>query len=63
MEERKWKCRKCGEELVIKKTVFDYLERSFSENLPRCPKCGQVLISSELAAGRMTEVEEMLEGK
>ena len=61
--ERKWKCRKCGEELVIKKTLFDYLERSFSEDLPRCPKCGKVLISSELAGGRMTDVEETLEGK
>ena len=61
--DRKWKCRKCGEELVIKKTLFDYLERSFSDDLPRCPKCGKVLISSELAGGRMTDVEEMLEGK
>lgn len=61
--DRKWKCRKCGEELIIKKTLFNYLEHAFSEELPRCPKCGKVLITSELANGRMTDVEEMLEGK
>mgnify|MGYP001175050982 CR=1 FL=1 len=61
--ESKWKCRKCGKELVMKKTVFDYLERSFSEDLLRCPNCGQVLISQELADGRMADVEAMLEDK
>ncbi len=61
--ENKWRCRKCGEELQIKKTLFEYLEHNFSEDLPRCPKCGKVFISSELALGRMTDVEEMLEGK
>jgi len=62
-DETKWVCRKCGEALVIQKTLFNYLEHNFSENLPRCPKCGKVFITPELANGRMTEVESMLEGK
>ena len=61
--ENKWICRKCGAELQTKKTLFEYLEHNFSEDLPRCPKCGKVFISAELANGRMTDVEEMLEGK
>ena len=61
--ENKWICRKCGAELQTQKTLFEYLEHNFSENLPRCPKCGKVFISAELATGRMTDVEEMLEGK
>ena len=43
--------------------IFDYMQRSFSEELLRCPKCGQVLITSSLADGKMHEVEEMLEDK
>lgn len=62
-DEKKWVCRKCGVPLVIRKTLFTYMERNFSEDLPCCPKCGKVFISPELAKGRMAEVEEMLEEK
>lgn len=58
-----WKCRKCGVALEKKKTVFDYMNRTFSEELYKCPKCGMVMIPSELALGRMAEVEETLEDK
>ena len=61
--EKKWTCRKCGVELKKQKTVFDYMSRTFSEDLLKCPKCGKVLIPSDLADGRMAEVEEMLEDK
>ncbi|MBQ8974760.1 MAG: zinc ribbon domain-containing protein [Oscillospiraceae bacterium] len=61
--DKKWKCRKCGEELKITPSIFDYMQRSFSEELLRCPKCGQVLITASLADGKMLEVEEMLEDK
>jgi hypothetical protein len=36
---------------------------SFSVELPGCPDCGTVLIDSELAQGRMLEVEKLLEDK
>ena len=58
-----WKCNKCGEDLVTKKVVFGYMNRSFSHEVPVCPKCGKVYISQSLAEGRMVEVEEALEDK
>ena len=61
--EGEWKCRKCGEPLGERKVVFDYLGLTFSETLPCCSKCGQVLVSKELAEGKMVEVETMLEDK
>lgn len=63
MEELNWKCSKCGEALVIKPVVFEYMNRSFSHEVPVCPKCGKVYISRELAEGRMAEVETALEDK
>jgi ribosomal protein S27E len=61
--EKKWRCRMCGEELKNTQAICEYMQRSFSEELLRCPKCGQVLITSSLADGKMHEVEEMLEDK
>jgi ribosomal protein S27AE len=58
-----WKCFKCGETLVKKAVVFEYMNRSFSHEVPVCPKCGKVFISEELAEGRMAEVEAALEDK
>jgi len=56
-------CLKCGVALEMKKTVFDYMGRSFSEELPCCPVCGKVFVTPELAEGRMAEAEQMLEDK
>ena len=53
MDEINWKCGKCGE----------YMNRSFSHEVPVCPKCGKVYISQALAEGRMAEVEAALEDK
>ena len=51
------------EDLVIKKTVFTYLGRSFGHEVLTCPKCGKVFIPQDLAEGKMAEVEEQLEDK
>ena len=58
-----WKCNTCKVPLVVKKTVFTYLDRTFTHEVERCPKCGKVNISADLAEGRMAEVEEQLEDK
>jgi NAD-dependent SIR2 family protein deacetylase len=58
-----WRCARCDEALVMMKTVFHYLGQSFTHEVPRCPKCGRVLIPPELARGKMAEVEEQLEDK
>ena len=61
--DKKWVCRKCGAELKTAQTIFDYMQRSFSEDLLKCPKCGKVLVTSSLADGKMHDVEQMLEDK
>jgi len=56
-------CRKCNEKLALKKVVFEYIGSNFTYDLPCCPKCGDVFISAQLAEGKITEVEQMLEDK
>ena len=63
MDEKTWSCAKCSVELVKKSVVFEYMNRSFSHEVPVCPKCGKVYISQALAEGRMAEVELALEDK
>ncbi len=58
-----WKCGKCDETLIKKKTMFSYLGHTFSHEVMRCPKCGNVFIPKELAEGRMSEVETQMEDK
>ncbi len=62
-EPRVWKCARCHEELVLKKTVLVYLGHTIAHEVPTCPKCGKVCVSEELAEGRMSEVEQQLEDK
>ena len=40
-----------------------YLGSEFPVDLYRCPQCGFVLVSEDLALGKMAEVEQMLEDK
>jgi predicted RNA-binding Zn-ribbon protein involved in translation (DUF1610 family) len=53
-------CNKCQKELEAKKTYFTYLGQSFFADVLKCPQCGEVYISEELAKGRMAEVEIQL---
>lgn len=56
-------CDKCKVEMKESEIEFSYLNRAFRHKVPRCPECGQVHIPEELAKGRMSEVEMMLEDK
>ncbi len=58
-----WKCHACGVNLEPALVVVEYLGNEFSAELPRCPRCGLVLITEELALGKMAEVEQILEDK
>lgn len=58
-----WKCEACGEALVMREIEFSYMKGSFHVELPACPKCDLVLITEELAMGKMTEAEKALEDK
>jgi uncharacterized Zn finger protein len=56
-------CAKCGIPLIEIETKFEYLKHEFSHTIPKCPVCGRIYISEGLAAGKMFEVETMLEDK
>ena len=56
-------CEECQVEMVDMEVEFTYLSRAFRHKVPRCPECGLVFIPEDLAAGRMNEVEILLEEK
>jgi len=58
-----WVCAKCGAALILHNTIFAYMGMTFSHEVLRCPVCGMVLISKELADGKMAEVEQLMEDK
>lgn len=62
-KESKVRCMKCDRDLVPKKIVFEYMGHTVAHAVPTCPKCGRVYVSQELAEGRMSEVEQLLEDK
>jgi len=58
-----WTCAKCSVELVPGNKIFSYMGTTFSHEVLRCPVCGMVFISKQLADGKMAEVERSLEDK
>jgi hypothetical protein len=56
-------CAKCREPLLLLETKFSYLGHDFTHPVLRCPSCGIAYIPEELAAGKIAEVEAMLEDK
>lgn len=62
-EKIEWRCHACNRMLEPGHAELQYLGASFSVELPVCPSCGLVLITEELATGRMLEAERLLEDK
>jgi glutamate synthase (NADPH) small chain len=60
---RVWRCARGDHELEPRTVTVSYLVAGFPVHLPACPKCGLVLVSEQLATGRMLEVERALEDK
>ncbi len=58
-----WRCAKCNCSLEPGKVNVSYLGASFPVELLKCPQCGLVLITEDLAMGKMAEVERSLEDK
>ena len=56
-------CSMDGAELIEMEAEFSYLGRFFKHRVLRCPVCGYVFITGQLARGRMREVEMALEDK
>ena len=61
--EQKIKCLRCNEYLVPTKTLLKYLGHQMTYEFQRCPVCGQVFVTEEIAKGKMHEVEMTLEDK
>jgi hypothetical protein len=62
-QDGQWLCQACGQPLAPAPAVITYLGSEFTVELLRCPGCGLVLVSEELALGKMLEVERLLEDK
>ena len=62
-EDLTWNCSKCNVNLVVGPATLSYMGSRMTADLPQCPTCGFVLISEELALGKMAEVEQVLEDK
>ncbi len=62
-ENKEWKCLPCNALLKLGKVRIDYMNGSFTVELPCCPTCGMVLVPEEIALGKMLEVEKLLEDK
>lgn len=58
-----FECLKCGSPLESDKVSVKYLGSSFTVDLLQCKQCGHVLITEQLALGKMLEVEKTLEDK
>lgn len=56
-------CVKCDRELEPAKLTLNYLGHQITQEFPRCPVCGNVFIPEEIVAGKMLQVEYMLEDK
>ena len=62
-EAKEWSCGSCGKPLEVAKVGFTYMKGNFEVELPACSSCGLVLISEELANGKMADAERILEDK
>ena len=58
-----WLCSKCGTKLEEVKVKVKYITGNIEVELLKCPKCNMVLITEDLALGKMLEVEKNLEDK
>ena len=56
-------CAKCGRELEKGRVYFRYLKNDVSEEVLRCPECGQTYLDEDLVMGRMKEAEVDMEDK
>jgi DNA-directed RNA polymerase subunit RPC12/RpoP len=58
-----WVCARCGEPLKLSRVTVAYLGNEFPVDLYKCERCGLVLVTEDLAMGKMAEVEQTLEDK
>lgn len=62
-EDLEWTCFQCDRPLEVGPVTAEYMGNHFTTELPRCPACGFVLVTEDVAMGKMAEVEQILEDK
>ncbi len=62
-DDLKWRCDHCDCDLVVGPVAATYMDNRFTTDLPYCPQCKMVLITEQVAMGKMAEVEQLLEDK
>ncbi len=62
-EAEHWLCSSCDVPLESRTVEVAYMGSKYPVNLPRCPKCGIVFVPEDLALGKMSEIEKILEDK
>jgi hypothetical protein len=58
-----WLCVRCNLPLEQGQVTVAYLGNAYPVDLFKCKKCGLVLVTEDLALGKMAEVEKALEDK
>ena len=61
--EKMMKCNICKCSLELAKVPFSYLGSKFDITALRCPECGNILVTEELAVGRIHATETFLEDR
>lgn len=57
------RCARCNVALVPAPVKLTYLGHSFTQEFPRCPKCGEVFIPESVVDDKIQPVEISLEDK
>ena len=58
-----WICHRCQLPLELQTVRLQYMQCIFPLDLPACSQCKTILITEELATGKMAEAEQALEDK
>ncbi|CAH2213315.1 DVU_1557 family redox protein [Tepidibacter aestuarii] len=61
--DEEWVCQKCNCPVEEGSVKAIYLSGNFEVELLKCPICKNVLVTEDLAIGKMLEVEKGLEDK
>ena len=58
-----WICNQCQVPLDVQTVRLQYMQSIFPLDLPVCSQCSFILISEELATGKIADAEKALEDK
>jgi hypothetical protein len=61
--ESDWVCNPCQMSLEVQTVRLQYMQSIFPIRLPACSRCGFILVTEELATGKLAEAEQALEDK